>query len=411
MDFIFFLYQKTSKIINIYTKNLHLFSRNAWLFLFGTFFIGISFSGIMLLFNLYLKSIGLLEGRIGNVITVTTLGTLIMAIPASIAIKRFSIKKILIISLPVALLSYFIQVTISNYYIIMLGGLFSGISSVFVQITAAPFFMRNSTPKERPYLFSMNFAFTLVASVIGSIMGGFIPEIMEKYGVPDYLAYRHTLYIFGIFIIIALIPYLMIKENAYQKETESVQLKPDRSIIVKLFLPNFFVGLGAGLSIPFINLYFKNIFSMSTKIIGVYYSLSQVMTIIGLLIAPILAEKIGKIKTIIFSQLFSIPFLIILGITNNVTLAVVSFLIRAAMMNMAQPLFTNFAMESVKKEEQALTNALLVIAWSIGRGLSATIGGLLIEKYSYAIPFLTTGALYLISTILILIFFKQKEFR
>ncbi|MFA5032729.1 MAG: MFS transporter [bacterium] len=411
MDFIFFLYQKTSKIINIYTKNLHLFSRNAWLFLLGTFFIGISFSGIMLLFNLYLKSIGLLEGRIGNVITVTTLGTLIMAIPASIALKRFSIKKILIISLPIALLSYFIQVTISNYYIIMIGGLFSGISSVFFQITAAPFFMRNSAPKERPYLFSMNFAFTLVASVIGSIMGGFIPEIMEKYGVVDYLAYRHTLYIFGIFIIIALIPYLMIKENAYQKETESAQIKPDRSIIVKLFLPNFFVGLGAGLSIPFINLYFKNIFSMSTKVIGVYYSLSQVMTIIGLLIAPLLAEKIGKIKTVIFSQLFSIPFLIILGITNNVALAVVSFLIRAAMMNMAQPLFTNFAMESVKKEEQPLTNALLVIAWSIGRGLSATIGGLLIEKYSYAIPFLTTGALYLISTILILIFFKQKEFR
>ncbi|MDD2890361.1 MAG: MFS transporter [bacterium] len=411
MDFIFFLSQKTNEIITIYTKNLRLFSRNAWLFLLGTFFIGISFSGIMLLFNLYLKSIGLLEGRIGNVITITTLGTLIMAIPASIAIKRFSIKKILIISLPIALLSYFIQVTISNYYIIMIGGLFSGISSVFVQITAAPFFMRNSTPKERPYLFSMNFAFTLVASVIGSIMGGFIPEIMEKYGVVDYLAYRHTLYIFGIFIIIALIPYLMIKENSYQKETESAQIKPDRSIIVKLFLPNFFVGLGAGLSIPFINLYFKNIFSMSTKIIGVYYSLSQVMTIIGLLLAPILAEKIGKIKTVIFSQLFSIPFLIILGITNNVTLAVVSFLIRAAMMNMAQPLFTNFAMESVKKEEQPLTNALLVIAWSIGRGLSATIGGLLIEKYSYAIPFFTTGALYLISTILILIFFKQKEFR
>lgn len=371
--------------------------------------MSIGMTGFMLLFNLYLKSIGFFEGRIGHIITITTIGTVIMAIPAGIVIKRVSIKRVLIISIPIALFSYFIQISTSNYLIILAGGLLSGFASVFTQITAAPFFMRNSTPKERPYLFSVNSAFSLVAGVLGSILGGFLPSIIEKYGLIEYLTYRYTLYIFGALVIIALIPYLMIKENISQVTPEPTKLSTDRSIIMKLFLPTLTVGIGAGLSIPFINLYFQNTLSMPVKLIGIYYSLSHVIMIIGLLAAPVLAEKIGKIKTVVFSQFFSIPFLIIMGITHNTALAVTAFLIRASLMNMAQPLFTNFAMESVKKEEQPLTNALLVIAWTAGRGLSASIGGLLIEHYSYSIPFFTTSALYLISTILILAFFKQEQ--
>jgi predicted MFS family arabinose efflux permease len=78
-------------------------------------------------------------------------------------------------------------------------------------------------------------------------------------------------------------------------------------------------------------------------------------------------------------------------------------------MNMAQPLFTNFAMEKVSHDEQPFTNALLVIAWTAGWGASASIGGMLIERFSYTIPFFTTCALYLLSTALIFTFFIKKK--
>ncbi|MEO0156369.1 MAG: hypothetical protein ABIL07_04575, partial [candidate division WOR-3 bacterium] len=62
------------------------------------------FSGFMLLFNLYLKAINLGEGKIGNIITASTIGTLVMAIPASFVIKQLSIKKILLFSTPIAII-------------------------------------------------------------------------------------------------------------------------------------------------------------------------------------------------------------------------------------------------------------------------------------------------------------------
>lgn len=401
---------RLSRALNTYRDNLRLISRNARLFLIGTFFMGMGFSGFMLLFNLYLKSIGLPENRIGNVITATTIGTLIMALPASIVIRRVSIKRILILSTPVALFSYLIQVMTFNYYLIMAAGLFSGLAMVFFQIAAAPFFMRHSTPRERPYLFSLNYAAALVAGVLGSVVGGFLPGVIEKFGLVPYLAFRYTLIIFGGLILTAVVPYVMIRDTAETRDDQAFfNLVTSRSVIVKLFLPNLATGLGAGLSIPFINLYFKNALHMPTRSIGIYYGLSQILMISGVLLAPIFAERIGKIRTVVFSQLISIPFLVLMGITRSPLVAVFSFLIRAALMNMAQPLFTNYAMEKVRHDEQALTNALLVIAWTAGRGLSASIGGLLIVRFSYAIPFFATSFLYLVSSILMFAFFKDQR--
>lgn len=362
----------------------------------------------MLLFNLYLKALGFPEGRIGNILTATTMGTVIMAIPASIIIRRFSIKRILIIATPIAMFSYFIQITATQYHMILMGGFMVGFTSVYFRVAGAPFFMRNSTPRERPYLFSLHFAFMLVAGIIGSLLGGFLPGIIAKTGMVPYLTYRYTLYVFSGLVLLALVPYIMIKEKPIPASLEKIRFLSNRLLIAKLFLPNLVVGIGAGLSIPFLNLYFKDVFLVPTHLIGIFYSTQHVLMIAGLLLAPVIAERIGKIRTVVVSQAISIPFLIILGVSHNLTLAVVAFLIRAAMMNMAQPLFTNFAMEKVRREEQPFTNALLVIAWTSGWGISASIGGHLIENFSYTISFLLTSVLYLISTILIFTFFKRE---
>jgi predicted MFS family arabinose efflux permease len=397
---------KIRKGIIQYIQTLRLFSRNARLFLVGTFFMGMGFSGFMLLFNLYLKSLTFAEGRIGNIIAITTIGTVLMAIPASIIIRRVPIKRLLLIATPIASISYMVQVSTATYQVILAGGFMAGLFVVFFRVAAAPFFMRHSTPKERPYLFSMQFALSLVAGIFGNLLGGFLPEIIETTGAVPHIAYRMTLFIFSMLVFAAMIPYLMIKEKAVTA-TEPTKIHSWR-LIMKLFLPGIIVGIGAGLSIPFLNLYFKDVFSSATRMIGIFYCAQQFLMIAGLLLAPVIAERIGKIRTVVLSQLFSIPCLVLLGLTRTLWLALVAFLVRAALMNMAQPLFTNYAMEKVRHDEHAFTNALLVIAWTVGWGASASIGGYLIEHFSYSLPFFTTSALYLISTVVIFAFFGKK---
>ncbi|KPK68997.1 hypothetical protein AMJ87_11105 [candidate division WOR_3 bacterium SM23_60] len=356
------------------------------------------FSGFMLLFNLYLREIGFLEGKIGTIISATTLGTVLMALPASMVMRKFPIKRILVAAAPIAMFSYVVQVAAPQYHIILAAGILAGSASVFFRVAAAPFFMRNSTPKERPYLFSMQFACLLVAGVIGNVLGGFLPGTIETYGFEPYIAYRYALIVLSVLVLISLIPFFMIEEKPPPTIPVKMKIGANRLIILKLFLPNLIVGIGAGLSIPFFNLYFKDIFQTPTDLIGIFYSIQQLFMITGLLVAPVIAERKGKIRTIVFSQLLSIPFLIALGITHNLYLAVLAFFMRAALMNMAQPLYLNFAMEKVSHDQQPLTNALLTIAFTAGWGASANVGGYLIELFGYAAPFIATSALYLIST-------------
>lgn len=400
-----------SKAIKEYLYHLKLFSRNARLFLTGTFFMGMGFSGFYLLFNLYLRELSFPESRIGMIISLSTIGTILAAIPASFFLKNRKVKRVLATTTPLVVLFSIIQINIPKYWLIVTCGAGAGVAMTFFQVAAAPFLMRYSTVRERPYLFSINYALALIAGVIGSFAGGFLTEIIKHSGTNLANAYRITLLIFAGLVLIAIIPYLLIEEKTKPVDERKFKLKGKSSwpLIVKLFIPTFLVGLGAGLSIPFINLYFRDRFGLPPGMIGIYFSISQGLMITGLLFSPPLSQRLGKIRTVVCSQLLSIPFLIAMGLTANLSLAVISFFFRAALMNMAQPLVTNFAMESVHETEQALTNALLVMAWSAGRGISANIGGRLIEDYSYAVPFFTTGFLYLISTVLYIWFFWTKR--
>ncbi len=399
--------QKTHRALRYYASNIRLFSPNARLFLVGTFFWGMGFSGFMLLFNLYLKELGYAEGNIGNIISATTLGTVLMAIPASILLRRVPIKQVLLIATPIAVISYAIQVTVSQYQPIIASGLIAGMAGVFPRIAAAPFFMRNSSPKERPYLFSMQFALMLFAGVIGNLLGGLLPGLIQRTGAVPYMTYRYTLLIFSGLVLVAAIPISMIK----QKPAPRVERMTahSRSTIARLFLPNLIIGIGAGLSIPFLNLYFNDNFNAPPYLIGIFYSMQQLLMITGLLIAPLLAERSSKIKIVVISQLVSIPFFIMLGTTRSIVLAVIAFLARAGFMNMAQPLYTNFAMEKVDHDDQPLTNALLTIAFTAGWGASANLGGFLIEHFSYAVPFILTSVLYVVSTAITWKFFGREK--
>jgi len=365
------------------------------------------FSGFMLLFNLYLKELGFAEGSIGSIISATTLGTVIMAIPSSILLRRFPIKPILLITAPIVVISYAIQVTATPYQTILTSGFFAGTAAVFGRVAAAPFFMRNSTPKERPFLFSMQFALILFAGIIGNILAGVLPEMIQKESMLPYLTYRYTLLVFSGLVLVSVVPILMIKQKPPVRP-QRMKIHSGR-MIAKLFLPNLIVGIGAGLSIPFLNLYFKDIFNSPAYMIGIFYSMQQFLMITGLLAAPLAAERIGKIRTIVVSQLISIPFLVILGTTHLLALAVLAFLIRAAFMNMAQPLYTNFAMEKVHHEDQPLTNAFLTIAFTAGWGVSANFGGYLIEHFGYSAPFFATSTLYFISTLMTYILFRREK--
>jgi predicted MFS family arabinose efflux permease len=82
---------------------------------------------------------------------------------------------------------------------------------------------------------------------------------------------------------------------------------------------------------------------------------------------------------------------------------------RGSLMNMAWPMYNNFAMELVTEEQQAGTNSVLSLAWSASWMVSANVGGFIIQRYGFTAVMLMTVALYVTSTTCAYLLFRHRS--
>ncbi|MBU1320250.1 MAG: MFS transporter [candidate division Zixibacteria bacterium] len=399
-----------------YYRHLRIISRNAALFLLGSFFINMLFSVFYLIFNLYLRELGFSESVIGRILSATAIGSMVAAIPAAILISKYTIKRMLLASTVVLAASFYLMVTLTSTVSIMAAAFLMGAFMSFSRVASAPLIMRNSTQKERTYVFSLNFANWMFAGIIGSFAGGYAQKWYSvTYGAGPG-SYRFVLYCGIAICLLALIPYAMMKARPPAKEERKFVLdrrllKEKGGLLFKLSFPFFLVGAGAGLIIPFLNLYFRDVFDMSTETIGTYYAIVQATMIIGVMAGPVLSKRFGMVRTLVVSELASIPFMLIMAFSGNTQLVVISFLCRGALMNMGQPIGTNFTMEMVSEDVHALANSFGMLAWTSSWAVSTQLGGWVIEGYGYTPSFIITICFYLASAALYYHYFANSELK
>ncbi|MBN1504772.1 MAG: MFS transporter [Candidatus Eisenbacteria bacterium] len=367
----------------------------------------------MLLLNLYFKELGFSESYIGTVLSRTNLAPVILALPLGLVVGRFTFKSLLTFATLVMAVGYAFQVLTGNRDAIILAGFVAGVGSAVFRVSAAPFFMRHSSEKERTYLFSMNFAASTGGAFVGSLIGGFLPAAFSYFTQLSHEQFRYALLTGSIIMTLSAFPFVSIVEEKPDLKAHSRFLtnlrKTDWRLIGKLCVPTFIVGVGAGLIIPFLNLYFKDVFGASAETIGILFAVLQCFMTAGTLVGPLLVPRLGLMRSVVVTQLASIPFMLTLCFSRSFPVVVGAFLMRGALMNMNQPMSTHFAMEAVRKEEHAVTNSMLMLSWTGSWVLSVQWGGILIERYSYVPSFVVAIVLYVVSSFLYYYFFRNVE--
>jgi predicted MFS family arabinose efflux permease len=167
--------------------------------------------------------------------------------------------------------------------------------------------------------------------------------------------------------------------------------------------------MGAGLIIPFLNLYFRDRFGLTPQTIGVYYGLVHASMILGVMLGPELARRFGMIRTIVYTEWASIPFMILLAFTHNLPLATAAFLLRGALMNLGVPISNNYMMERVGLADRAMVNSCSMMAWSLSWAITTGVGGVLIEHGGYETPLLLACGLYVVASGMYFTFFHAHD--
>lgn len=374
------------------------FSRPARFYLLAEFLVWTSYGAFSVLYNLYLVEAGFSERFVGRAIAMTAFGLAVGALPAGVLAERWSRRKCLLLGTLLEGIGLVMRASTTHAGTILVLGFAIGAGQSLFQIAAAPFLSEHSTPRERTHLFSTFAASALLAGVVGSGVGGALPHLVTAAfpGTSLFAAYRVALLAGAALALASTLPIIAIGplEERPLGHGEAPVTREDRARLLPIALNSILIGMGAGLVIPFMNLYFKDRFHCSSAQIGGFFSVAAIFTAVASLLGPSLARRFGKLRTAVSFELLSLPFLVTLGAERRLPIAVVSFWLRATLMQGAGPLLQTFIMEAMPPALRARASSTINLVWNVGWAVSAMAAGWVIEKLGYAMPFYFTAALY-----------------
>lgn len=377
----------------------------------------------MIIYNYYIRELGFDEQVNGKVIAMTATAQAIMLLPAGILSDRYGRKKIILIGVILSAATFLSRSIFVDQSLLLFTAFLAGLFTAFIQVSTIPLLAENSNEKQRVHLFSFNFAMMMIANVVGNILGGSLSDLFQSlFSLDPVTSIRITLLIGSTLFFAALIPMFKIKEKQKtakeKKERKSyIQLiktnKKGVKIIFLFAVAQIIIGFGSGLVIPYLNLYFTDRFEISNSMVGIILSLGQGMTAVAMLIGPLVVNRFGEVRAVVILQLMSIPFLLLTAYTENLTLAVLGFLFRQALMNAGNPIQMSLMMRSVDDSMKGLANSVgqmvFSLGWAVMGPVSTGIVMLYGSYYGYAIVFSITGGLYVIASTYFYFVFRNVD--
>jgi len=283
----------------------------------------------------------------------------------------------------------------------------SGPASVLFQVSAAPFMMRHSRPAERDTLFALNGALIIGAAGLGNLIGGPLPGIVAGFlGLPPgAAAYRATFAVAAAPVALAALPLLLPAEPASTPQPPAPAPVSVTGLVRAAFgawhfaLSPLLISLGAALLIPFLNLYFRQRYDAADIALGIIFAAIGFATGAATLLGPRLSRRFGKIGSVVLTQGLAVPCLLLLGLAPTLWLAATVALIRAALMNMAMPLYDAYAMERTGEAARPMVIGLIKGAFSAGYIIGPPISAFVQQQYGFGPLFVATACLYASATL------------
>ena len=410
-------------ILRSYTdlpRNIHLL----FLLEFSLSLIHVAF---ILILNIYLRKQGFSDPEIASFNSLRFVGALAFALPLGIYIRGKKLKPFFkIASLVVPLTSAMIieAIHFSIIPLIQLSFLLWGVGMMLMRVCSLPFIIRNTSNDNSTEALSLSAATWSLSTIFsGLLISGL--DWISNLKIIDHIIRLNEYGILWIITLIGMSSYIFskkINEESYQKDEKrndifSLHRTYDWKIIFKAISPLILISIGAGLTIPFVNLFFNSVFGFTSSNFSILSSFTAMLVFTFSLLVPTLRKKYGYWMTIVFVQSLAIICLIIMSLTEiyaahsfAVCVAVSAYIFRQPLMHMAHPASNELMMNYVGKNNQELISALSSSLWSASWFISAKIfEWLRLLEFRYFEIFLITAFLYVLGVILYSFLIKEYE--
>lgn len=301
------------------------------------------------------------------------------------------------------------------------GALFSNMHGV-----AEPAFMaENSEERERVHLFSVGTGLRIIAAAAGAFLAG--PGLALLGSPDDKVALYRSATLVGIaWWFLSLVPALMLREygppapapaGAGARRGIRGYLAGIRhpQTVWRFVLLNGLISFGAGFGVRLFNVFMHSHLHASDAAIGTAFGAGNLALALGALMVPFVVERLGKVGTVLWTRLLSLPFILVFAFSHELshqaapamTFAGIAYTLRMMLQNMGGPVYEAFKMEQLDPAERATTVGLETLA---GGGLGAVggyLGASLMDADRFQAPYIVMAAAYGLAALLFWLFFRQ----
>ena len=278
----------------------------------------------ILILNIFLRKQGFSDPEIASFNSLRFIGALAFALPLGIYIRGKKLKPFFILaSLIVPLTSILIieSVYLEMVPLINFAFLSWGFGMMLMRVCSLPFIIRNTTSNNSTEALSLSASTWSLATIFsGIIISGL--DWINNFSLGNWnllFNERTILWIITIISISAIFFAFSIKEDepdSYNKDKNifSLYKNYDWKIILKALSPLIMISIGAGLTIPYVNLFFNSVFNLSSSEFSILGSITSFLVFTFSLLVPSIRKKYGYWFTIVIVQAISICCLIIMAL-------------------------------------------------------------------------------------------------
>jgi DHA1 family multidrug resistance protein-like MFS transporter len=381
-------------------------NRNLLLLFAASLAAVVSIQLVQPLFPLFLDSCGASEMEISLVISLSSLSTMALMIPVGFLMERVGKKRMLLIGLVIWAVTPVFMGSVGDWRVVAPLYMVYNLAEVFVGPARMAMIAEYASPESQATTFSIMSMDWPLGGIVSPPLSGFLAERS---------GWRLPFLVAALVMALASVPVLMLGGGEGGGAEEKVRaldvFRREYLSAVSLFFV-FSLAFSAGQSVvgTMLPIFLKNQVGLPPSSIGLFFTGSSVLSLLGLIPGGWLADRYGR-KRVIVAFLLPIP--LIFGAWATVDdwgAMLVLYSLFAGCLSMMGSASFALVSDSFPQELRGAAFSVRMTGFRMGAVVGPLLGGYLYSTVSPVSPFTAAGLLFLIG-IPVVYLIKEKPIR
>jgi MFS family permease len=354
---------------------------------------------------LYLNRAGLEPTVIGLLYSTSGIVTAILVAFSGVLADRFGRRRFLILGTALPMISYAIFALTTDAFWLVVASVLGGVglaNGAAGAMTAASFdalLAEHTPPRQRTSVFSWSQALWSVALSLGSLGAGLPVLLRDGFGMNELDAYRPPFAAVIVLALLATVVLLPLSERSVSADPDVDRAGwfPRRSlpVIARYSVALGMFGLGLGIAVQLLPLWFKLRFDVDEAALGPWYAAGQMVSLTSIVLSPWLDRKLGSAISVMLVHVAGSACLLLTAlVVPSFELAALASLARNVLANLAWPLQQALLMTRVVPTERASAAGVGFAVWGLTNAVGPAFGGAMLQAGALSLPLVLGGMAY-----------------